>query len=312
MGKTTTPVQVFVFAPEPLLTVTIEGGGPDKDVPEVHVHPGGQGIWLARMAESLGAEVTVCGPFGGETGSVTAHLAREEGLDVRPTPGPANGAYVHDRRDGERTEIARMPGPVLDRHALDDLYGTALVTALDAGVCILTGTEEPKGVPVDFFERLASDLRAAGRTVVADLSGDQARALLEVEGCVLKMSDDELVEGGFADDDEQDSLLAAARALVDGGLGGVVVSRASGASLAVDADGASAITTPEVSTADHRGAGDSMTAGIAVGLARGLSLAEAARLGAAAGALNVTRRGLGTGRGDQIERFTAEVEVTPL
>ena len=52
-----------------------------------------------------------------------------------------------------------------------------------------------------------------------------------------------------------------------------------------------------------------MTAGIAVGLGRGLGLPDAVRLGAAAGALNVTRRGLGTGRRDQIERFARRVSV---
>lgn len=55
-----------------------------------------------------------------------------------------------------------------------------------------------------------------------------------------------------------------------------------------------------------------MTAGIAVGLARGLGLPDAVSLGAAAGALNVTRNGLGTGRRDQIEAFARRVAVTDL
>lgn len=42
---------VMVFAPTPHLTVTVEGtsGGP-----EVHLHPGAQGIWQARMVRALG------------------------------------------------------------------------------------------------------------------------------------------------------------------------------------------------------------------------------------------------------------------
>jgi 1-phosphofructokinase len=72
-----------------------------------------------------------------------------------------------------------------------------------------------------------------------------------------------------------------------------------------------AVRTPKVTPVDGRGAGDSMTAGIAAGLARGRPLIEAVRLGAAAGALNVARRGLATGSIDAIERFVKHVEISP-
>ena len=39
---------------------------------------------------------------------------------------------------------------------------------------------------------------------------------------------------------------------------------------------------------------------------------DAIRLGMAAGALNATRRGLGTGTRDEIERLVARVTVEPL
>ena len=39
---------VTVFSPQPLLGVTIERRGEDQD--DVHMHPAGQGVWVARMA----------------------------------------------------------------------------------------------------------------------------------------------------------------------------------------------------------------------------------------------------------------------
>ena len=54
-----------------------------------------------------------------------------------------------------------------------------------------------------------------------------------------------------------------------------------------------------------------MFAATGVGLARGMSVPEALRLGAAAGALNATRRGLGTGTRQEIERLAAHVKVRP-
>lgn len=309
--------RLCVLAATPLLTVTIEpGGGQDPAGPEgseVHVHAGGQGLWLARMARSLGADVVVCGPFGGETGDVVLHLARGEDLRVRPTPNPhGTGAYVHDRRAGQRTEVARMDPAPLGRHELDDLFGTVLVEALDVDVVAIAGAEPATAIPASFFGRLAGDLRAMGRTVIADLSEGAARAVVEPGVDVLKMSHSEMVQTGLSDGDAPQELVAAARWLLDGGVRAVVVSRAAEPTLVVTGDRAVQVESPPVTTVEHRGAGDSMTAGIAVGLGRGLSLAEAVRLGAAAGALNVTRRGLGTGRREQIERFAAEVRMGDL
>ena len=72
------------------------------------------------------------------------------------------------------------------------------------------------------------------------------------------------------------------------------------------------VNTPRLEPLDTRGAGDSLTAGIAAGLARGADMEDALRLGAAAGALNVTRRGLGTGSRRDIENMARLIQVHPL
>jgi 1-phosphofructokinase len=73
-----------------------------------------------------------------------------------------------------------------------------------------------------------------------------------------------------------------------------------------------ALIVPRFEALDHRGAGDSMFAAVGVGLARGLDMVDALRLGMAAGALNATRHGLGTGTRQEIERLAAHVSVAGL
>jgi 1-phosphofructokinase len=69
-------------------------------------------------------------------------------------------------------------------------------------------------------------------------------------------------------------------------------------------------TPPRLDVTDARGAGDSMTAALALGLARGDSWEHALRLGAAAAAVNVTRHGSGSGRADAILELTDSIRVT--
>lgn len=301
--------RLCVLTPTPLLMVEIEPGD-DEGSADIHLHPGGQGLWVARMAASLGAEVTVCGPFGGEVGGVLGAILSEERLTVRPVPYNAgNGAYVHDRRRGDRETVAHMVPPQLSRHELDDLYGTVLVEALETDVLVITGAEPERVLPAGFFSRLVRDVRSVDKPVVADLSGEPARAVAPEAPSVLKMSHEELLAAGMAADDSFEELHAAGRRLVDQGVEAMLISRAGEPTLLVTAGSSRLLVGPVVTPLDHRGAGDSMTAGVAVALGRGATVGEAARLGAAAGALNVTRRGLGTGRREQVERFAGQIGI---
>ncbi len=303
---------VFVFAPDPLLTVTMEAG-PDGD--EIHLHPGGQGFWVARMAGALGAVVSLGGPFGGESGAVVRHLMADTGLQIAAVPvAGVNGAYVHDRRDGERVEIAAMRPTALSRHDVDDFYGAALTGALDSDVTVLAGPGpwDPAILPADVYRRLAADLRSNGRTVVADLSGDALAAALEGGLSVLKVSHEELERDGRAAPGDAASLLTAMTELTKAGADNVVVSRAGDPAIASLEGRLLSVSGPSLDVVDHRGAGDSMTAGIAAGIAGGLDLPSALRLGAAAGALNVTRHGLASGDRDAVESLAEQFELHDL
>jgi 1-phosphofructokinase len=308
---TDTTERVLVFDPIPLLTITVEVNAETSD--DVHVHAGGQGVWLARMVRALGAQVLLCAAFGGETGTVARHLLDIEGIPVRDvTAGGATVAYVHDRRSGDREPLAEMPAQPLARHELDELYETTLVEGLGSQVCVLAGPRGPHVLPSDTYARLATDLRANGRLVVADLDGDPLLAALDAGLDVLKMSDEQLVANCLAASNDQADVRDAMQTLQSRGAASVVISRADQPTFALSDRSAVEVSTPQVQPIDHRGGGDSLTAGIAAGLARGLRFEEALRLGAAAGTLNVTRRGLGTGNRREIEQLMEFVAVHPL
>ena len=301
---------VMVFAPAPQLTVTIEQ---QADSVELHVHPGSQGIWQARMVAALGARVTLCVATGGETGDIIVQLLEQEEFRVRAIRRQSgSGWYVHDRRDGSRSSIAEHAGAPLVRHDLDELYTVTLAEGLQADVSVLSGAAGPQVVDPDVYRRLAADLGANGGRVVADLSGDHLAAVLAGGLAFVKVSHEELIEDGRARDDSVEALVEAARALREEGAETVMISRAGDPALALVDGEPVQVSLPAMQVVDHRGAGDSMTAGVAAVLARGGDIEEALKTGAAAGALNVTRHGLGTGRGEAVEQLVKRVKLTPM
>jgi 1-phosphofructokinase len=300
-----------VLAPTPLLTVTVEAG--TRDDAEIHLHAGGQGFWIARMLVALGVRTQLCAPLGGEVGSVLQTLMAAEGVDLRvATSTRGNGAYVHDRRGGDRESMADMPPSRLSRHEVDELYSSTLAAALEADVTVLGGPSAPGVVPADVYRRTAADLRAVGRPVVADLSGETLTAALQGGVTVLKVSHDDLVADGRARDGDTASVADAIHSLAGEGAEHVVVSRAGDPTIGLVDGELLEVTAPTMQPVDPRGAGDSMTAGLAMAVARGESMARALRLAAAAGASNVTRRGLATGQREVIERLAEHVVVRPL
>jgi 1-phosphofructokinase len=307
------PARVCVFAPAPLLTVTIESKADGSGDDEIHVHAGGQGFWIARLVAELDVEVVLCGSFGGETGRVAKALITDEGVCCRGIAATgSNGTYIHDRRTGERVQTATMHGGPLTRHEADELYGIVLLEGIESTVAVLGGPTGPPIVPPSMYRRLATDLRANGTIVVADLSGEPLQEALAGGVDVLKISAEELADEGRIGSDELGDVVAAMRDLAMKGATRVVTTRAAEPALALVDDALMVIRPPRLTAEDHRGAGDSLTAGIAATLAGGGEFAEGLRIGAAAGALNVTRRGLATGRKEEIRRLAGHVAVEQL
>ena len=301
----------MVFAPAPVLTVTVERRADDADI---HLHAGGQGVWQARMLTALGARAVVCGSFGGESGVVLHSLLESEGIEVHAVSGPSrNGVYIHDRRAGKRTPVAESPGEPLPRHELDELYNLALVQGLDAQVCLLSGPSPVarEMVPDELYRRLAADLTSNGRRVVADLAGDRLTAVLRGGAYLVKVSHEELRATGLAQGGTAEEIAAAMQYFRAAGCQVVVVSRAEQPALALIGDELYEVVMVRMHPADPSGAGDSMTAGIVAGLLRGDDVCASIRLGAAAGALNVTRHGLGTGDREGVERLATQVAIRP-
>jgi 1-phosphofructokinase len=302
--------RVAVFAPNPLLTVTVEKRA---ELDDVHLHPGGQGVWLSRMAGELGAKPLLCSLVGGETGALLATLL--EGLPgerrlVRSQS--ASGCYVTDRRSGERELIAQAFPEVPSRHEVDELIATATAAARESSVLAICNPYPGDALPLEVYGSLVSNARAAGVLVIADLSSPRMEPTAAAGADVVKLNDWELAALIRGPVDTAELLRAALGRLRDMGAANAVVTRGGEPALALLGDDAWELIPPKLEAGSREGCGDSMMGGIAAALASGRDLSDALVIGAAAGAVNFLHHGLGTGSRREIEELVREVELRRL
>jgi 1-phosphofructokinase len=298
---------VTVVSPGLTTSVTIEESSQGLD--EIHVHAAGQGFWVARALAELGAQPTLCCVRGGEPAMAALHLI-DEAITVRSvvTDVPT-GAYVDDRRHGDRTRLATMRAMALDRHTVDDLIGVSIAEGLRSKAVVITGSNGFGSVPVGFYTTLSASLHALGATVVADLSGPELHAALAGHVDAVKVSDEELVDAGFTDTNDFGALRDAARRVADVGGADVFITRAGDGALVHSNDRTYVGRGPMLDTVEPRGAGDSFTAAVAVARIVGLDAAEQLRMAMATAASNVLRRGLGSATLDAVHAIGNHIEV---
>jgi 1-phosphofructokinase len=300
--------RVTVFGPHPLLAITIERRGRDED--DVHLHAGGQGVWVARMAGEMQAEPILCAFCGGEAGTLLRPLLEEmtgERRLVETTT--ASGSYVIDRRSGEREMIAHSWSEPPSRHEADDLFSITTAAALESKVLVVCGPVPQDALPLEFYGNLVANARANGTTVVIDLSSPKLDSALEGKPDFVKLDSWQLGEFVSGPVTEPHELMGAAQQVLERGAGTVLVTRGGDPALVLRDGEAWELVPPRFEGGAQEGSGDSMVGALAATLARGLDWKEALRWSAAAGAANFLRHGLGSGSRDVVADLLDRVEL---
>lgn len=304
--------RVALFAPHPLLTVTIERE--DEDRQGVHFHAGGQGPWAGRMVAHMGALPVLCGFIGGESGQLLRGLLAET---ISPGElrlvgcGAASGCYVMDRRSGSRQIVAMTVSDPPTRHELDELFSLTCAEAIACGWLIVTNPMPGGSLPLETYGDLVADAKANGCRVVVDLSSPRMDSALRGNPDVAKLNDWELAEFVRGPVSEPQDLLAAARRMREAGAENVIVTRGEQPALVLHGEQALRLTSPRLERGYREGCGDAMTGALTAAWALGESFERAVVIGAAAGAANFLRRGLGSASRDVVERLVDSVRLEP-
>jgi 6-phosphofructokinase 2 len=276
--------------------------------------PGGGGINVARTLKRFGAEPLAIFPMGGASGLMLEHLVAAEGVRHQ------SFVIEHDcRANFTANEIKSnaqyrfvLPGPTLNEEEWN--AGLGLMTqAASSGYAVASGSL-PRGVPEDFYARVARNLSVlGGAKLVLDTSGPPLKHALDLGVFLVKPSLSEFSDLLNESNPDQTACLAAARNLVVNGKAEIVA-------LTLGADGAMLVSRevalhakpPPVTVRGTVGAGDSFLGLLVLSIARGLSLHDAFREAVAAGSAALLSPGTGLCTPDDVAQLVGQVQITSM
>ena len=266
----------------PTLGETILGG-------DFLMVPGGKGANQAVAAAKLDAHVHFVARLGDDLfGRQSLANFRKEGVDTRHVTfceGVASGvALITVDADGNNV-IVVAPGANSLLSTDDIEHAAGDIGGADAVVAQLE-------VPLETVQYTAQLAHEAGVPFVLD-PAPACPLPVELLSMVSVLTPNETEAGiltGVAVCDESSARLAAAKLLASG-VKAVVVTMGAQGYLLADGNSVALVPTPTVKAVDATAAGDAFTGSLAVGLAQGQSLRDAAALAGRVAALSVTKRG---------------------
>jgi 1-phosphofructokinase family hexose kinase len=266
---------------------------------ELRTQAGGKGANVLRATRALGGQGLLVGFAAGRAGRMIVDLAHDEGLelDVVVTGGEARSSTVVLGDDGSVTRLYEA-GPAVGADAEQSLAELARRRRAAPGEWAVVTGAAPPGVSPGFYAALLASARSAGYRVLVDATGEQLAGALPEQPDLVKVNVAEACSvlgttGTHCDDDgaaAPDRLaaegLALARRLCSAGAAAAVLTLGAAGATGVLGGEEWRVTTRPIRAVNPVGSGDCFSAGLALALQRGESVAAALCQAAAAGAAN--------------------------
>jgi 1-phosphofructokinase family hexose kinase len=254
---------------------------------------GGKGVNVARALHTLGGESVCAGFLGGQTGQRLAELIAQEGLLGAWTEitGETRTCTIIADPEGEATVINEH-GPTVSADDWARLKTDILQTAAGAAVICFSGSLPPES-PVGAFADLLQRLRAEGREVWVDSSGEPLVAAVKISGVHIKVNADEA--GAVLRRPVTDFVTAVAAAEEIGNRvgGSVALTLGKQGAVLVHKGGCWLAYPPTIKAVSNVGSGDSFLAGLVQALQTKCAPDVALRRAVAAGTANALSLGGG-------------------
>lgn len=273
--------------------------------------PGGKGINVARVANTLGTKVQATGFVAGQTGKFIQHELVREGIanNFLEVDGESRICLaIIDAIANTQTELLES-GPELCDEIFTNFLQHLKAITVESPLVACSGSL-PGGLPEDSYARIIQEF--PDKKVILDTSGAALAQGLKAAPFMVKPNEHELAALLGTEIKELEQVLAAGEKILEQGVEIVVISLGEKGAVALKKGERYLATPPSLTPVSTVGCGDSLVAGMATAILQEKDLTEALRLGSACGAANALVPGAGQARLDDIERILPQVKIQSL
>ncbi|MFH1903469.1 MAG: 1-phosphofructokinase [Candidatus Omnitrophota bacterium] len=276
---------------------------------------GGKGINVACVLNDFGIKGTALGFIAGENGQWIENRLKEKKIKYRFLEINGENRAIYNILERKTGRIYRFneSGPEINRKDLKRLQEYVLSFPYPKGSLFAICGSAPPGVPAGFYATLISYLKKKGLTIILDSDNQLLAEGLKSSPDIIKPNLFELSRlTGRRVSKKRPEILRSAQKIIAGGVKTVIVSLGAEGALAVTEKESFQARPPALKMRSTIGAGDALLAGLLAELSRGKNLAEALRMGVAAGSASVLYPGTSFAPLAKISEIYCRVRVSKI
>lgn len=256
---------------------------------DIITNAGGKGINVSKVVRELGGQTHAYALLAGLTGKIHKELVKK--LDFPMSAVEIRGStrintVITDLKDGTQTRVS-APGPAVSLK--DTRAFLRLLCAAKRPSFWAFGGSLPKGMSDAIYCDFVGALQKTGVPCILDADGESLKIGLEAKPFMVKPNEYEIARLMGRSFKTLRDYQGAGRWLLKKGVKIAVISLAEKGALFMTENECFQVRVPKVQAKSKVGAGDSLIGGFTFGLAKGMKLREAARLGVAASVSAVMR-----------------------
>lgn len=273
---------------------------------------GGKGINVARVAALLGENAMALGFIGGRNGEFVSDEVRKLGIEEKFTRVRGETRVNTNISDkfGNSTEILET-GPSVTKEEIASLINEFEREADKSDIICVSGSL-PRGTDSSLYKKFISIAKSKNKKIIVDTSGKTLKEIIDYAPFMVKPNRDEIKELFGIETKDDKGIKKALLILYEKGIELPIITLGGDGAFAYIDNDFYRFRSPAVSVKNAVGSGDSTVAGVAVGIARGLSFIDAVKLGMAAGSANTQFDETGYVSKELVNKYLKEIKYKTI